>query len=393
MSRRSLRGQIAYVGQDVFLFRGTIRENIAFGKPGATEDEIVAAAKAAHAHEFIMGFPRGYDTPVGEHGLQLSGGQRQRVAIARALIKNAPIILLDEATAALDSESERLVQDAMAHLREGRTTIVIAHRLHTIAHADRILVIEDGAIVESGRHEELLRKNGRYASFYRLQLKQQEPAPPIAIASAACKHETPASMSTDKSYVIPPPPQAALAIAGSDQVFPVRRIWCVGRNYLEHIKEMGQDEREPPFFFAKPADAIVPDGGTAPYPSLTKDMHHEVELVVALKSGGRNIPVEKALDCVWGYGVGIDLTRRDLQIASRDIKRPWEIGKAFDASAPCGPLQAGERDRPSRQGPHHAQVQRQGAPGRRPRADDLERAGDDLEALRDGGARRAATSS
>ena len=146
-------------------------------------------------------------------------------------------------------------------------------------------------------------------------------------------------MSNDSGrYVIPPPPQAALAIAGSDKLFPVRRIWCVGRNYLEHIKEMGQDEREPPFFFAKPADAIVPDGGTVPYPSLTKDMHHEVELVVALKSGGRNIKPEKALDHVFGYGVGIDLTRRDLQIASRDLKRPWEVGKAFDASAPCGPL-------------------------------------------------------
>src|SRR5215217_4381571 len=143
-------------------------------------------------------------------------------------------------------------------------------------------------------------------------------------------------MSEGKRYVIPPAPQAALAVAGSTDLFPVRRIWCVGRNYLEHIKEMGQDEREPPFFFAKPADALVPDNGTSPYPSLTKDMHHEVELVVALKSGGRNIPVDKALDCVWGYGVGIDLTRRDLQIASRDIKRPWEVGKAFDASAPCG---------------------------------------------------------
>ena len=139
-------------------------------------------------------------------------------------------------------------------------------------------------------------------------------------------------------YVIPPPPQPALAVAGSSEKFPVRRIWCVGRNYLEHIREMGQDEREPPFFFAKPADALVPDNGTAPYPSLTKDMHHEVELVVALKSGGRNIPVNRADDCIYGYGVGIDLTRRDLQIASRDIKRPWEIGKAFDASAPCGPL-------------------------------------------------------
>jgi len=145
-------------------------------------------------------------------------------------------------------------------------------------------------------------------------------------------------MSADATYVIDPPPQPALAITGIDKLFPVRRIWCVGRNYLEHVREMGQDEREPPFFFAKPADAIVADGSTVPYPSLTKDMHHEVELVVALKSGGRNIPVDKALDCVWGYGVGIDLTRRDLQIASRDIKRPWEVGKAFDASAPCGPL-------------------------------------------------------
>jgi ATP-binding cassette, subfamily B, bacterial MsbA len=182
-SRHSLREQIAYVGQDVFLFRGTIRENIAFGKPGATQDEIVAAAKAAHAHDFILGFPSGYDAPVGEHGLQLSGGQRQRIAVARALIRNAPLILLDEATAALDSESERQVQDAIAHLCQGRTTIVIAHRLHTVAHADRIFVIEDGAIVESGRHEELLRKAGRYASFYRLQLKSQEP--PAVIASSA----------------------------------------------------------------------------------------------------------------------------------------------------------------------------------------------------------------
>ena len=146
-------------------------------------------------------------------------------------------------------------------------------------------------------------------------------------------------MATDaQKYVIDPPPQPALAVAGTDKLFPVRRLWCVGRNYVEHIKEMGQDVREPSFFFAKPADAIVADGGTVPYPSLTKDMHHEVELVVALKSGGRNIPTDKALACIYGYGVGIDLTRRDLQIASRDIKRPWEIGKAFDHSAPCGAL-------------------------------------------------------
>jgi ABC-type multidrug transport system fused ATPase/permease subunit len=180
VARRSLRQHIAYVGQDVFLFRGTIRDNIEFGKPGASEDEIVAAAKAAYAHDFIMTFPRGYDTPVGEHGLQLSGGQRQRVAIARALIKNAPIILLDEATAALDSESELQVREAMEHLCQGRTTLAIAHRLHTVSHADRIYVIEQGEAVESGRHDDLLRKGGRYASFYRLQLQERETRTSVA---------------------------------------------------------------------------------------------------------------------------------------------------------------------------------------------------------------------
>jgi ATP-binding cassette subfamily B protein len=184
VSCRSLRLEIAYVGQIVHLFRGTIRENIALGKLGASDAEIIAAAKAAHAHDFIMGFPAGYNTPVGEHGLQLSGGQRQRIAIARALIKNCPIILLDEATAALDSESERHVQEALAELCKGRTTLVIAHRLSTIMHADSILVVENGLVVESGRHEELLRKGGRYASFYRLQLKEQAPplAEPVPIA-------------------------------------------------------------------------------------------------------------------------------------------------------------------------------------------------------------------
>jgi subfamily B ATP-binding cassette protein MsbA len=184
VSRRSLRRQIAYVGQDVFLFHGTVRDNIAFGKPGASEAEIVAAARAAHAHDFIMAFSAGYDTPVGERGLQLSGGERQRIAIARALIKNAPIILLDEATAALDSESERYVQDAIAKLCMGRTTIVIAHRLATVMHAGRILVIEAGQIVETGRHDDLLRKGGRYASFCRLQLEQHAPvAEAAAVAS------------------------------------------------------------------------------------------------------------------------------------------------------------------------------------------------------------------
>jgi ATP-binding cassette, subfamily B, bacterial MsbA len=184
VSRRSLRQHIAYVGQDVFLFHATVRENIEFGKPDASEDEIVAAAKAAYAHDFIMSFPRGYDTPVGEHGLQLSGGQRQRIAIARALIKNAPIILLDEATAALDSESELQVRQAMDHLCQGRTTLAIAHRLHTVSHADCIHVVEDGRVVESGRHDDLLRSGGRYASFYRLQLKEQEPKTSVAAVAS-----------------------------------------------------------------------------------------------------------------------------------------------------------------------------------------------------------------
>jgi ATP-binding cassette, subfamily B, bacterial MsbA len=185
VSRRSLRRQVAYVGQDVFLFRGSVRDNIALGRPGATDAEIVAAAKAAYAHDFITAFPRGYDTPVGEHGLQVAGGERQRIAVARALLKDAPIILLDEATASLDSESERQVQGAIEHLCRGRTTIVIAHRLHTVVDAYRIFVIEDGTVAESGGHDELLRKGGRYASFYRLQLRDQERAPPVAIASSA----------------------------------------------------------------------------------------------------------------------------------------------------------------------------------------------------------------
>jgi ATP-binding cassette subfamily B protein len=188
VSRRSLRRETGYVGQIVHLFRGTIRENIALGKLDASDAEIVAAAKAAHAHDFIMGFPAGYETQVGEHGLQLSGGQRQRISIARALVKNAPIILLDEATAALDSESERHVQEAIAELCNGRTTLVIAHRLSTIMHADCILVVENGMVVESGRHDELLRKGGRYSSFYRLQLREQSSPPlepAVAVASSA----------------------------------------------------------------------------------------------------------------------------------------------------------------------------------------------------------------
>jgi subfamily B ATP-binding cassette protein MsbA len=165
----SLRGQIAYVAQDNFLFKGSIRDNIALGRPGASEDEIVAAAKAAYAHDFIMSFEKGYDSPCGEHGAQLSGGQRQRIAIARAFLKDAPIILLDEATSALDSESEQAIQKALRTLCEGRTTIVIAHRLSTVAQADEICVIDRGRIVERGRHVELLAQGRTYSHIAQTQ--------------------------------------------------------------------------------------------------------------------------------------------------------------------------------------------------------------------------------
>ncbi|MGQ3671202.1 ABC transporter ATP-binding protein [Xanthobacter sp. TB0136] len=173
VTRTSVRDSVALVSQDVFLFSGSIRENIGFGREGASEEEIIAAAKAAHAHDFIMSFTDGYDTHVGEHGAQLSGGQRQRIAIARAFLKNAPILLLDEATAALDSESEAAVQKALQELQESRTTIVIAHRLQTVVRADKICVVENGIVVESGRHEELLEQKGRYYGFYNVQFAHE----------------------------------------------------------------------------------------------------------------------------------------------------------------------------------------------------------------------------
>ncbi|WP_276499256.1 ABC transporter ATP-binding protein [Pontibacter litorisediminis] len=172
MSLTELRGNIGVVPQEVLLFGGTIRENIAYGRPEATEAEIIEAAHKANAYDFIKSFPEGFETLVGERGIKLSGGQRQRVAIARAILKNPAILILDEATSALDSESEHLVQQAMDELMKGRTTIVIAHRLATIRKVDKILVIENGEIVEEGSHEELsLNPSGMYANLLRLQFE------------------------------------------------------------------------------------------------------------------------------------------------------------------------------------------------------------------------------
>ena len=173
VSAGSLRDQIAFVSQDVFLFRGSIADNIALGRPGASPAEVVAAARAAHAHDFIDGLSDGYATQVGEQGGNLSGGQRQRVAIARAFLKRAPILLLDEPTAALDAESEREVQRALDELRVGRTTIVVAHRLQTIVGADRICVLEGGKVVEAGAHDELLARRGAYHRFFATQFGER----------------------------------------------------------------------------------------------------------------------------------------------------------------------------------------------------------------------------
>jgi ABC-type multidrug transport system fused ATPase/permease subunit len=169
---RKLRSQIGFVLQDTVLLRGTVRDNIAFGRPDATEDEIVEAAQLANAHEFITGMPMGYDSLVGDRGMTLSGGQRQRIGIARALIRDNPILILDEPTAALDAESEELVIEALERLMAGRTVITIAHRLSTLRHADRIMVVRDGVVAEDGTHEELLRLDGVYAQLHHLQFGQ-----------------------------------------------------------------------------------------------------------------------------------------------------------------------------------------------------------------------------
>ncbi|WP_301391027.1 ABC transporter ATP-binding protein, partial [Thalassolituus sp. UBA1965] len=175
LTLNSLREQIAIVSQSVTLFNCSIRENIAYGSLADASDEaVIEAAKAAHAHEFIEKLPEGYDTQVGENGVMLSGGQRQRLAIARAILKNAPILILDEATSALDTESERHIQAAMGEVMKGRTTLVIAHRLSTIENVDTIVVIDDGQVVESGPHQELLNQQGAYAQLHQLQFAEEE---------------------------------------------------------------------------------------------------------------------------------------------------------------------------------------------------------------------------
>jgi ABC-type multidrug transport system fused ATPase/permease subunit len=165
----SLRAQISVVSQEAFLFNGSIRENILYGRLEATEDELHAAARAANCHDFITKLPRGYDSHVGERGIKLSVGEKQRVSIARALLKNAPILILDEATASVDTATERLIQEALERLMSGRTSFVIAHRLSTIQRADQILVLLRGEIVERGTHEELVGRDGLYAKLARIQ--------------------------------------------------------------------------------------------------------------------------------------------------------------------------------------------------------------------------------
>lgn len=183
VTMHSLREQIALVSQEIILFDQSVRDNIAFSRPNATEDEIVAAAEAAAAHDFVMQLTNGYDTMVGEQGVTLSGGQRQRLSIARAMLKNAPILLLDEATSALDTESERQVQDALKRLMVGRTTLMIAHRLSTVADADLIYVLEAGRVVESGSHAELIARQGVYAKLWSMQTTARSDEEIVATAA------------------------------------------------------------------------------------------------------------------------------------------------------------------------------------------------------------------
>ena len=169
LTLKSLRNHIGIVQQDVYLFAGTILENIRYGKPDASREEVIQAAKNANAHDFIMSFPDGYDTDIGQRGVKLSGGQKQRLSIARVFLKNPPVLIFDEATSALDNESERVVQESLEKLAKNRTTFVIAHRLSTIRNAEKILVLTEEGIEESGTHEELLEKGGIYHDLYTMQ--------------------------------------------------------------------------------------------------------------------------------------------------------------------------------------------------------------------------------
>ena len=168
---KSLRNNIGIVQQDVYLFTGSVMDNIRYGNPHATDAEIVAAAQNANAHDFIMNLPEGYDTNIGQRGVKLSGGQKQRLSIARVFLKNPPILIFDEATSALDNESEKVVQESLEKLAKNRTTFVIAHRLSTIRNAEKILVLSENGIAESGSHDELLAKGGIYAELYNMQFK------------------------------------------------------------------------------------------------------------------------------------------------------------------------------------------------------------------------------
>ena len=177
VTKQSLRNGLAYVSQQPYLFEGSIRDNIRYGRPEATDAEVEEAARLAYAHDFILAQPQGYDTPVGENGVTLSGGQRQRLSIARALVRKAPILLLDEATSALDTESEAAVQKALDHAMSGRTVVVIAHRLSTVVNADKIIVMKDGSVVEEGTHETLAKRtDGLYARLHNLQGNAQPAA-------------------------------------------------------------------------------------------------------------------------------------------------------------------------------------------------------------------------
>jgi subfamily B ATP-binding cassette protein MsbA len=187
VTKASLRSQIGFVLQDTVLFRGTIRDNIAYGRPSATQAEIVNAAKLANAHDFIVAMPNGYDTMVGERGLTLSGGQRQRIGIARAIIRDTRILILDEPTAALDTESERLVIEGLERLMKGRTVITIAHRLSTIRDANKIIVLKDGTVAEQGTHDQLLALKGVYAELHRIQY-EQAPAAASSLQAASPLH-------------------------------------------------------------------------------------------------------------------------------------------------------------------------------------------------------------